>query len=450
MELIQSQTQRLSQRQIQGVELLQMSAWELEACLRELAQENPVVELEEVRPEPEYRKEDELLSRLRWLEDNDRQNRFCQQAGEEELDPLARVGTAGGLEETLLRFLSRQLERMRPEEKIGRAARYLAACLDEDGYLRIPLAELAEDGPIPLAELERGLELLRSLEPAGVGASSLGQCLELQLERIHETGPALEIVRRHLEALARRRYRAIAARLAVPVEEVKRAEALIRELEPRPGAPFEQEERTSYILPDVYVEEREGTLSIRLRGEDRRPFQISGSYRRLLEQTGDRELKAYLTEKVRQAEGVLRALEQRDSTLRRCVRFIIERQRDFFRLGPRALTSLRMADAARELGVHESTVSRALREKYLQCSFGVYPLSYFFSRSAAQEGEMGGAAAKELLRRLIDGEDKRSPLSDQKLCERMAREGCPISRRTAAKYREELNIPSASGRREEF
>ena len=451
MELLQSQVQRLSQQQLHSVELLQMSALELEGYLRELAQDNPVVELEDSRPEqPDRPQDDELLRRLRWLEDNDRQNHYYQHVGEEELDPLARVGTEGGLEESLFRFLSRQLYRLELDEDTAQTVRYLAACLDEDGYLRVPLPELAGNLARPLEHVQRCVEVLRSLEPAGVGADSLSQCLELQLLRIRETGPALDIVRGHLEALARRHYRAIAERLSISVEEVQQAERIIRELEPRPGAPFEQPGQIQYILPDVFIEEEDGVLSARLRVGDRQPFRVSGYYRNLLKQSDDREVKEYLTEKLRQADGVLRALEQRDSTLLRCAQVIADRQRAFFLEGPQALRPLRMADVAQELELHESTISRAVREKYLQCSRGVYPLNYFFSRSAAAQetgSQVGSTAAQALLRRLVEQEDKSRPLSDQKLCDAMAQLGCPISRRTVAKYREELNIPSAAGRK---
>ena len=450
MELIQSQVQRLNQQQIQSVELLQMSTLELEAYLRDLAQENPVVELDDTRGESDRPQDEELLRRLNWLEDNDQQNRYYQHMWEEELDPLARVSTEGGLEESMFRFLSRQLYQMDLDEDTAQTVRYLAACLDEDGYLRVPLQELADSLSAPLSRVERCAEILRSLEPAGVGAANLSQCLELQLRRIREEGPALAIVRDHLEALAKRHYRAIAAQLSIPVEEVYRAEKVILELEPRPGSLFDHPSQIQYILPDVFVEEVEGELVVRLRGRERPPFQINAYYRNLLGQTEDREVRDYLSGKLRQAEGVLRALEQRDSTLRRCAQTIVERQQDFFQRGPQALIPMRLTDVAQELGLHESTISRAIREKYLQCSRGVYPLHYFFSRSAAaQETEIqvGGTAARALLRRLVDREDKLHPLSDQKLAEAMARLSCPISRRTVAKYREELNIPNASGRK---
>lgn len=451
MELIQSQVQRLSQQQLQGVELLQMSAQELESYLRELSQENPVVELEEhFAPAQESPRDEDLLRRLRWLEDNDRQNHYYQHIDEEELDPLVRVSGTGGLEETLVRFISRQLDRLGVEEELDRAVRYLAACLDGGGYLRFSLEELSGQTGIPLSRMKQALALLHSLEPAGVGAADLSQCLELQLLRIGEEGPALAIVRDHLEALAKRHYRAIASALGITVEQVREAEGIIRELEPRPGAVFEQPEQVAYIQPDVFVAEEEGRFVARTRGGERPPFRISAYYRDLLSQSGEQEVREYLTGKLRQAEGVLWAIGQRERTLLRCAQAITERQQDFFRLGPQALVPLRMADVAQELGVHESTVSRSIREKYLQCARGVYPMSYFFSRSATadQSGTaVGGTAARALLKQLLDQEDKSRPLSDQKLSEEMERQGCPISRRTVAKYREEMNIPGASGRK---
>lgn len=447
MELQQTQTQKLSQRQLYSVELLRLSTLELEGYVRELAQENPLVELEEVSAQPQGEGKDDLLGRLRWLEDNDRQNWFYQKFSDEELDPLSRVGTSGGLEETLVSFLSRQLDRLRLEEGEARLVRYLIYCLDDDGYLRTPLAELSRHGAIPLPRLEGALATLKTMEPAGVGAAELSECLALQLERIGETGPALAIVQDHLETLAKRHDRAIAAKLSITSAQVEEARRTIRELDPRPGAVFQRTEQVFYIQPDLIVEEQEGQLVVKPARGERPPFRVSRYYQKMLKQSEDKEVREYLTEKLRQAENVLWAARQRGSTLLRCAQVIVERQREFFHSGPEAMRPLRMGEVAQELGLHESTVSRAVREKYLQCPQGLYPLSWFFTRSAGAGEGVSGTAARKLVLRLIDGEDKGKPLSDQQLSERMAREGCPISRRTVAKYREELGIPSASGRK---
>ena len=449
MELSQVQTQQLNHQQLMGLKVLQMGTMELEQYLRELTQENPLVDLEPEAPAPE--KEDELLRYLQWLEDNDHQNFYCNQLSEEELDPLSRVGTDGGLEETLFRFLSRQLYSMDLEEETAETVRYLASCLDERGYLTVSLDELAQSGRIPLSPLQRAQDIIRGLEPAGVGAENLSQCLELQLKRIHEEGPALDIVRHHLEALARRHYAAIASRLSLPIEEVKAAAALIRELDPRPGAVFDRAEQTPYILPDLFVEEKGGRYAARLRRPGRPPFQINGYYRSLLAQSQDPQVADYLRDKLHQAEGVLRAVTQRESTLLRCAQAIVDAQTGFLRQGPQALRPMTMAETAERLELHESTVSRAVRDKYIQCPQGTYPLSYFFSRSATAKkdgSQVGGTAARLMLKQLIDQEDPRSPLSDQKLSGLMTQAGCPISRRTVAKYRGEMNIPDMPGRKQ--
>ena len=446
MELLQKQTQQLDQRQIQRLEVLQMSALELRDYLQEFSQENPVVDLNEAAAPAESGPEDEQLQRLRWLADNDRQNRCYQGLWDYESDPIARIGVGGGLEETLPQFLSRQLDRLRLDGDTARAVGFLASCLDRDGYLRVPLDELARDSGMPLDRLQAGLDVLRTLEPAGVGAASLSQCLELQLERAGVDGPALAIVRDHLEALARCRYRCIADKLNIGLDEVLSAQKAIRELDPRPGAVFEQPEQTAYVYPDIFVEEQDGHFLARARAGERPAFQINGYYRELLANSAQPEVKDYLRKKVQAAQDVLGAIAQRQDTLLRCAQAIVDRQEEFFRAGEQALRPLRMVDVADAVGIHESTVSRAVREKYLQCPRGVYPLSYFFSRGGAG-GDVGGAAARAMLRRLIDAEDKAHPLSDQKLCQALAESGCPISRRTVAKYRDELNIPGASGRK---
>lgn len=446
MELIQKQTQQLDQRQIQRLEVLQMSALELRDYLQEFSQENPVVDLNEPNPPAPSDREDAQLQHLRWLADNDRQNRYYQERDYDD-DPIARIGVSGGLEETLPQFIGRQLDRLSIDKDTAQAVGLLAACLDGDGYLRLELDELAHDINIPQGRLEAALAVLWTLEPAGVGARNLSQCLALQLERAEVDGPALSIVRNHLEDLGRRHYRLIADRLKISMDEVLAAEKAIRELDPRPGAVFEQPGQTPYIYPDVFVEERDGRFVAHTRGDGERPaFRINSYYRALLDRSQQKEVREYLRKKVQSAQDVLQAIAQRQDTLLRCAQAIVDRQEAFFREGEQALRPLRMADVADMVGIHESTVSRAVREKYLQCQRGVYPLGWFFSRGAAG-GEVGGAGARAMLRRLIDGEDKAHPLSDQKLCEELARQGCPISRRTVAKYRDELNIPGASGRK---
>lgn len=447
--LTQTQSQRLSQQQLQNVKLLQMSSLELREYVQELAVSNPLIEPEDLPPAPMPAGNDAAVDKLRWLAETDRQNNYFQSADLEERDPFLSAGTDGGLAETLPRFVARQLDGAGMSESESSLVLFLCECLDRDGYLRVSPEELAADTGLPAEELRSALSKLQTLEPAGIGAAGLAECLALQLRRAGIAGTALEIVEHHMEALARHHYHAIASRLGVTEKEVLAAAETIRQLDPRPGAIFAAGETVAYILPDLYVEEVDGRLAVRLSGGERPPFHISQFYLDLLKTTSDREVKDYLTSRLRQAENVLWAVNLRGSTLLRCGQIIARRQAGFFREGPRELLLLRMSDVARELGVHESTVSRAVRGKYLQCSRGLFPLSHFFSASAVKSGvtDLGGNAARAILTELIENEDRAHPLSDQKLCQLLAFRGCPVSRRTVAKYRGEMNIPPASARK---
>ena len=448
MRLVQEQRQQLSQQQLQNLTLLRMSTLELRDYVQELSNSNPLVEIDDLPPAPVPADRGSLEDKLRWLAENDNQNRFTTSSVSEDADPFLRAGNAGGLEETLPRFIERQLDRLPLDKTEKGLILYLAECLDADGYLRAPLEELAADVGADAALLRSALRRLQALEPAGIGAATLSECLLLQLERARISGAAVEICRHHMDALARQNYRSIAQKLKVPEAEVLAAAEIIRQLEPRPGAIFQPEEAVAYVLPDVYVEEKDGELSVRLSSGEQTPFHISAYYLDLLRSTPDRDVKEYLTARLRQAENVLYAIHSRSSTLLRCTESITQRQRDFFLYGGE-LRMLRMSDVARELSIHESTVSRAVRGKYLQCSRGLFPLGFFFSASAVKNrpSELGGTAARSILKKLIRSEDPEHPLSDQKLCENMAAQGCPISRRTVAKYRSELNIPGASARK---
>lgn len=447
LKLSLKQTLKLSPQMLQSMEILQMSTLELSEFIQELVQENPTVELAE--PVQAGDESEELWRRLQSLADFDHQNRQYVTADREELDPLARVGTDGGLGETLLLHLTRQLERSQAPTIVLRGAQFLAASLDENGYLRDDVADLAQAAGLPASVLEEGLRLIQTLDPPGVGARDLSQCLALQLQRQGEEGLALTIVQRQLERLGRKQYHAIAQELGVRQEEVLAAERRIQDLDPRPGAAFASREEPNYLIPDLMVVETEEGLTVIYQSAYAPTLQMNGYYCDLQKQSTDPEVKQYLTDKIKQAQFVIQSVEQRRSTLLECARAIVRRQERFFRQPGSPLLPLRLSDVAQELSIHESTVSRAIREKYLQCARGVYPLSYFFSREVGAAGAGNSAhQIKNRLAQLVAGEDKSRPLSDQKLCQLLEGEGCAISRRTVAKYRDELGIPSTTGRKE--
>ncbi len=450
MELELRQEQQLSMRQLHSLRLLQMGRLEMREYLETVAQENPTVELElPHEEEPLTRQAERWLDRWRWLEENDRQNSYYERPNQEEEDsPMNRIGTDGGLAETLESFLCRQIAGLEVPERQRQLLYYLVGCLEDSGYLTTPPEELAVGAGVPEEELRRSIARLQTLEPAGVGAADLSQCLYLQLQRIGDDGPATQIVLHHLETLAKNRYHQIAQALHISQEEVRRAQQRIRQLDPRPGRQFSPPEPAPMVYPDVFVVEQEGEFVC---DDHRRPapmLHLNRYYQDLYRQTDDPEVKKYLAEKLVQAENVLFALRQRESTMLRCARFVAAGQQAFFRDGPRALRPMYMTEAAQALDVHLSTVSRAVKDKYLQCRQGVFPLSYFFSAPAPDGSDVSRRAVLLQLRELIDGEDKAHPLSDEKLRCLLEQKGCVLSRRTVAKYREELGIPGTAGRRE--
>ncbi|MCI8477850.1 MAG: RNA polymerase factor sigma-54 [Oscillospiraceae bacterium] len=451
LNMTQKQTQTLSPQMMQSMEILQMGSQELLEYIEEVVQENPVLEVED-----RYDRQDEisiLKRKLEWLEATDPQNRYYhQQDTEEDSDPLSNYGFVTDEDENLYHYVLSQVQMLELAPELAACCAFLVECLDQNGWLDEPLETLAADASQPFSQMERALEIVQSLEPAGVAARNLGECLRLQLLRRHEGDTlALQIVDHWLDALSKNRYNLIARALEVSQEEVRTACELIRSLNPRPGTGFASRENLTYITPDVIVVSFPDHFELLTNDYFFPTLNISSYYCRLLKESDDAEVKDYLTGKVRQAKWVVRSIDQRRSTLMECAKCILELQEPFFRKGPGHLIPLSLADVAGRLGVHESTVSRSVKDKYIQCSMGVYPLSYFFSRSLGDRAGGGSSSpdfAKAMIKRLIAAEDKRKPLSDQKLCALMAQEGCELSRRTVAKYRDELNIPSTTGRRQ--
>lgn len=451
LNLTVKQTQTLSPQMVQSMEILQMGSQELLEYIEEAVQENPVLEAAET-----YDRADEfsvLRRKLEWLESTDAQNRYYhQQDSENDADPLVNYGGTEEGDESLYFYVLSQLQVLDLPSGLMSAARYLVESLNGNGYLDEPLAELAAEFGADMSVMEQALTVVQGLEPAGIAARSLSECLCLQLQRHREdTSLAQKIALGQLDALSKNRYPFIAKELGVALDAVREACDLIRSLNPKPGTGFAAREHLTYINPDIFVVSFPDHFELLTNDYFFPSLRLSGYYKSLMGETEDQEVKEYLTDKVRQAKWVVRSIEQRRSTLMNCAECILDVQEAFFRKGPGHLVPMGLADVAEKLGVHESTVSRAIKDKYIQCSQGVYPLSYFFSRSLGGSQGEGGAspdAAKALLKKLVAGEDKKKPLSDQKLCALMAGQGCQLSRRTVAKYRDELGIPPTTGRKE--
>ncbi len=444
MELLleQKQIQKLSSQVIQSMEILQMGTQELQAYVDGLLLENPVLEREDVH-EP---MEDPLpFQKQIWFATRDRQDYWYYREDAPDSTDMVPDNT----QENLYDYLSAQINWSELSIALRRGVEGVLAGLDQDGRLEESIAELADRCCVSPDVILGAEKIVQSLEPAGVGSRSLAHCLELQLIRRGEQGLSLTIVRHHLEDMAKNHYNQIAQKTGASREEIQQACKLIRSLNPKPGAAFSARDQFRYVMPELIVSEENGELVVALADEATPELKISSYYQKLMDSNEDEQVKDYLIRKVRQANWVIKSIEQRKNTMLDCAQCIATRQAEFFRQGKACLKPLALSDVAAEVGVHESTVSRAIKDKYIQCAWGVFPMSHFFSRAlAASDEEVSAAQAKAAIRSLISEEDKRKPLSDQKLCDALLTQKITLSRRTVAKYREELGIPSTSGRRE--
>ena len=424
--------QELSPQLLQSVKLLQMNAQELLDYLSALREENPLIE----QAEPLHREYEALRRKVSWLDAGPTARPY---------EEGAERGRRDWETESLRAFLLDQLDRLRlPKDRLS-LCRYLAHLVDEDGYL--PAADL-EDLPLDRELVREALDTLQSLDPPGVGARDLSECLCLQLRRRGEPSElVLRIVEGFLPQLGRRRYGVIAKALGAKEEAVRAAAEVISALEPRPGRLFRPEEEPLYIRPDVFVAEIDGQWQVLLNDYYLPRFTISDYYARLLEESQEAQTQAYLREKLRQAQWVLESLERRGATLRRCAEVILEAQRPFFEGATWELAPMSLAALAERLELHPSTVTRAVQGKYLQCRRGTWPLRYFFS-GAVGEGPSQQAVKCRLLE-LVRAEDPKAPLSDQALCDALRARGVTLSRRTIAKYRAQLGVGAAAVRRKE-
>ncbi|MBE6971472.1 MAG: RNA polymerase factor sigma-54 [Ruminococcaceae bacterium] len=423
----------LTPQLLQSMEVLQMNAQELLDHVNAALEENPVLERgEDTAKQREYAA---LRSCAVWLDAD----------GMRLAEPAADWGDPAQDTEELSGFLCEQLDRRVKDKAMLALCRYMARLVDEDGYLPQEDLDSVSQLRIPQAMVEEALEILQSLEPAGVAARNLEECLTLQLQRNGEKDPvALAIVQKHLQTLGRGHYGAIARALQCSEKQVRAAAEKIAQLHPRPGSGFGGAEKTLYVRPDIFVLEHEGAWQA-VRNEYYMPnLSINAYYETLLRQARDEETKEYLREKLRQARWLIQNLERRGNTLQRCADLLVVRQKAFFTGRTTELEPMTLRQLAQELEMHPSTATRALRGKYLQCRQGTYPLRYFFS---GVTGGVSRQAVQQKLLALLREEDGAHPYSDEKLSALLAQQGVEIARRTVAKYREEMHIPSATRRR---
>src|SRR5438093_9290936 len=354
-------------------------------------------------------------------------------------------------QETLQQKLVGQLNQTALGTDDRKTAELVIGNIDDNGFLQSTPEEMALNSGIPREDFEKMLALIQSFYPRGVGARDLRECLLIQLQR-QEKENTLEykIVSEHMEDLGRRRFPEIARRMGVSVEDVQKAADNIARLNPRPGQVFAAAPQ-NYVLPDVIVEKVDGEYQITLNNEQIPHLRISNLYKDIIASgnTQSGEVKDYIRDKIRSGKFLIRSIHQRQQTILNIAQQIVSRQRDFLDYGASHLKPMTMAEVADAVGVHETTVSRAVSGKYMATPQGVFEMKYFFTSGyqTATGESLSNTSVKQAILDLVKHESGSAPLSDHEIVEILSERGIPIARRTVAKYRSELNILPSHMRR---
>jgi RNA polymerase sigma-54 factor len=355
------------------------------------------------------------------------------------------------VQETLQQNLLGQLNQTALNASDRKAAELIVGNIDDNGFLQSALEEMALNSGIPEEDFVKMLALIQGFHPPGVGARDLRECLLIQLRREgKENSLEYKIVSEHMEDLGRRRFPEIARRMGISVEDVQKVADNIGRLNPRPGQVFAAAPQ-NYVLPDVTVEKLDGEYQITLNDEQIPHLRISNLYKDIIASgnTQSGEVKDYIRDKIRSGKFLIRSIHQRQQTISNIAKQIVSRQHDFLEHGRSHLKPMTMAEVADAVGVHETTVSRAVSGKYMATPQGIFEMKYFFTPGyqTATGESLSNTSVKEAILDLVKREDGNQPLSDNEIVEILSERGIPIARRTVAKYRSELNILPSHMRR---
>jgi RNA polymerase sigma-54 factor len=460
--------QVLSPQQQQGLLILQTPLLELRNLVQQEMETNPVLEElpedsgaderseAEASADENFKDEFEKLASLdeEWRDymAQSASSNFDGRRGSKEADDKRQfLFDSIPVQETLQQNLIAQLNQTVLSADDRKTAELIVGNIDDDGFLQSTTEEMALNSGIPQDDFERVLGLIQTFYPAGIGARDLRECLLIQLRRQgKEQSLEYRIVSEHMDDLGRHRFLEIARRMAISVEDVQKTADNIARLNPRPGQVFAAAPQ-NYVLPDVIVEKVDGEYQIAFNNEQIPHLRISNLYKDIIA-SGDAQssdTKDYIRDKIRSGKFLIRSIHQRQQTIMNIAQQIVSRQRDFIEHGPSHLKPMTMAEVAEVVGVHETTVSRAVSGKYMATPQGVFEMKYFFTGGyqTATGESLSNISVKQAILDLVKHESGSAPLSDHEIVEILSERGIPIARRTVAKYRSELNILPSHMRR---
>lgn len=453
LSITQTQKLKMTPELIQAIKILQFNSQDLETYVEEQILSNPVLETTEPEPNQDEQKRDEALSDiLKEYVKDDYKNKIKSSGDYYDPDNETNYEQYISKKETLQEHLMLQLNVAIKDKESKDIGEFIIESLDDSGYMTVSIPEMVKILNVSKEKLEDIIYIIQNFDPIGICAENLVDCLSRQLEQRGLLSLEVEtILNEYLDDFAANKLNSISKALGITTKEVQDIGDLIRSLNPRPGMIFDNNRIPSYIVPDIYVEKDTEGYVARLNEGSSPRLTVSSFYKKLLTaKKQDKQLSEYLSNKIESAVWLVRSIEQRKSTILSVANTVVKYQTDFFDNGTKHLKTLTLKMVADELSIHESTVSRAINGKYLECDFGVFEMKYFFSAGVlARDGESGisSNSIKNYIKEFVSNEDPKKPLSDQKLVDLLKGVDIDISRRTVAKYRDEIKIPSSSKRK---
>lgn len=443
-----SQKQKLILTQImqQSINVLQMSAYDLREYIEKEFEENPILEADFNLIESKDNIDNTQLSK--YLNDRYDENYNYQHNNEDEASVFNFISDKKSLKD----YLYEQLGEIKSDIKIKKVVSYMIESLDSRGYLENTLEEICSDLGIDEEKVQNALEILQSLEPCGIGARDLKECLLIQLKNKGILDEIIkEIVLKYLEYIADCKYNYIAKELKITPKEVQAYGDIIKSLEPKPSRGYYTGEEVKFIIPDAYIVKIGDKYNVIMNKDIIPNITINNLYKQEILNGKNKKEVEYVKEKVNDAMGLINDIEQRNNTILKLLECIVKKQKAYFENGQEYLKPMTLRDLADEMALHESTVSRAIKDKYILTSRGTVKIKDLFCNGIVSSGINGEGVStntiKNKIKQLIQLENKNKPLSDQAICDLLNKEHIDISRRTVAKYREELGIKSSSKRK---
>ncbi|MFL0194257.1 RNA polymerase factor sigma-54 [Clostridium sp. WILCCON 0269] len=447
LNLTQEQKLIMTQEMQLSIKLLQMSSFELQEYVEKEIQENPVLDIKETSENKVEKDKLEYKEIIKNMDFDNYSHHSYEKSNNEEVSPFNFISEQKSLKE----YLKDQVRDLDESQHVKTICSYIIENIDSRGYLVLENEEIEEELKISKELAAHCVNIIHTLEPSGIGARNLVECLEIQVrQKGVDNQNIFIIIDKYLDMIAENKYNVIAKELNIDVKQAQEYGDLIKTLAPKPSRGFYTGENVNYITPDAYIKKIGNEYYIIMNDDLTPRLTINAIYKDIINNENDKDAVEYVKGKLNSAVFLIKSIQHRKSTIYKVLEKILEMQREYFDYGEDYLKPMTLKEIADSMNMHESTISRAIRDKYIHISRGTIKIRNLFTTGmlASFKGEnVSNLIIKNNIKKIIDGEDRKNPLSDQKICHMMNEQGMNVSRRTVAKYREEMGIKSSKGRK---